>query len=307
MITTLTGDNGFLVRQTLDKQVAAYLKNNDELGLERLDGEEASFERLQEAMLATPMFASNKLVVIKNADKNKELLEQFEHIFDAIPETTEVILVIPKVDKRAKYAKVLQKKTDYQEFGAVDSPNLARWLVDTAKQKQATISLSDAQYLVERVGTNQAILGQEIDKLILHDSKITREIIDNLTEPTPQSTVFELLDAAFAGNTAKALRLYEEQRRLKVEPLAILGMIAWQLHILAIVATAKDKNQAEVAKEARIHPFVINKSKATLRKLSFSRLKQLIEDALTLDIRLKSESIEADDALKHYLLSLAIS
>ncbi len=70
----------------------------------------------------------------------------------------------------------------------------------------------DAKYLVMRVGANQQTLSNELAKLLSYDKAITRQTIDLLTEQTPQSTIFELLDAAFAGNSKKAMELYAEQR-----------------------------------------------------------------------------------------------
>jgi DNA polymerase-3 subunit delta len=303
MITTLTGDNSYLILEQVAKTKKSFLSKYDELGLERLDAEEVTFERLKEALLSPPFFVEHKLVIIKNAGANKEFMEQLEQIIDAIPDSTDTLLVIPKIDKRAKYAKVLKERTQLKEFGVSSTHELSAWVVSTAKELGATIQQADALYLVERVGSNQATLRHELEKLVLVNPTITRDLINEHTELLPQSTVFELLDAAFAGNYKKALAIYEEQRRLRVEPLAILGMVAWQLHILAIVATAKDKTPGDIAKEAKVHPFVVNKSKNALKKLSYSRLKGLVSEALELDIRLKSKAIYADDAMRNFLLS----
>lgn len=304
MITTLTGENGLMIQDELDQAVKSFVDQHGDMALERVDGEEADYTRLQESLISLPFLSPKKLVVLKNAVGNKQLIENFEHIFASIPETTDVILVAPKLDKRAKYYKLLKEETTFKECSELDARQLALWLVDQAKSNQATIKLSDAQYLVERVGTNQLILRHELQKLALYNPEITRETIDGLTERLPQSTVFELLDAAFAQNKQKVMAIYNEQRKLKVEPLAILGMIGWQLHILAVVAAAKDKNPAKIAKQAKVHPFVVSKSMRVVQKLPLSRLKQLIHQALELDIRLKSQSIDADDALKHYLLAI---
>lgn len=304
MIITLAGNNRFLLKQAIDEKTQAFIDKQGDLGLERVDAEEASFERVKESLLGLPFLADKKLVVVSRIETNKQLLENLEHIIDTIPEMTDVILVISKLDKRAKYYKYLQKNTEFIEYGDQDEQALARWLVERANNEGGKLSREDALYLINRLGTNHAILQQELDKLMLFSPDVTRTMIDEQTEAQPQSTVFELLDAAFAGNHKKAMKLYDEQRKLRVEPLAILGMVAWQLHILALVATAKDKQPGDIAKEAKVHPFVVNKSRGLLKNLSYSHLKQLINRALELDIRLKSQAIEADDALRHFLLSI---
>jgi len=87
--------------------------------------------------------------------------------------------------------------------------------------------------------------------------------------------------------------------------MAIIGMIAWQLNILAIVKTAGDRSVDEIAKAAKLNPFVVRKSMSVANKLSLAQLKKLIKDCAELDVRLKSEPINADDAIQNLLLQIA--
>jgi DNA polymerase III delta subunit len=113
------------------------------------------------------------------------------------------------------------------------------------------------------------------------------------------------LEAAFAGNVRRALALYEEQRALKVEPAQIIAMLAWQLHVLAVIKTAGSRSTDQIAKEAKLNPFVVRKSQAIANKTSLTGLKRLIADLLEIDVKTKRTSIDADEALQHYLLKLS--
>ncbi|HXR50083.1 MAG TPA: DNA polymerase III subunit delta, partial [Verrucomicrobiae bacterium] len=203
------------------------------------------------------------------------------------------------------YHRFLKKATGFREFPELDQNGLARWLTDMAKERNGSLSPGDARYLVERVGANQQLLANELEKLLLYNAKITRETIDLLTDPTPQSTIFQLLEAAFVGNKRRALELYAEQRALKVELPQIIAMLTWQLHILVIIKTAGDRSADDIAKEAKLNPFVIRKSEGIARNLTLAQLKQLIADLLKIDVRSKRESIDPDEALQHYLLNLS--
>ncbi|HEY1835420.1 MAG TPA: DNA polymerase III subunit delta [Candidatus Saccharimonadales bacterium] len=305
MKVTLTGGNSFGLRGELDKLVANFLDEHGDMALERLDGEEATFERMQEALQSLPFLASKKMVVLRGPSANKQFAENAERLLTELPETTDVILAEPKLDKRLAYYKFLKKATDFREFVPLDASGLARWLMQAAKDRGGSLSSSEASFLVNRVGANQQLLGNELEKLALYDPKITRANIELLTEATPQSTIFELLEAAFAGNTKRAFKLYEEQRALKVEPQQIIAMLAWQLHILALVKTAGDRTSDQIAREAKLNPYVVRKSAAIARKLSLPELKTLIANLLEIDTRLKREPINADEALQNYLLQLA--
>lgn len=294
-----------MLRVELNTLVRQFLGTHGDMALERLDGDEVTFERLQEALQSLPFLASKKMVVLRAPSANKQFTEHAERLLKELPETTDVILVEPKLDKRSSYFKLLKKVTDFREFAELDRAGLSRWLVTAANAQGGSISQSDALYLVERAGANQQLLSHELEKLLLYELKITKQSIDLLIEPTPQSTVFELLEAAFAGNTKRAQQLYEEQRALKVEPQQIIAMLAWQLHILALIKTAGDRTPDLIAREGKINPFVVRKSAAIARKMSLTDLKNLIYDLMTIDRRLKREALDADEALKNFLLIIA--
>ncbi len=272
------------------------------MGLERLDGEEVSYDRMREALESLPFLASKKLVVLQKPSANKEFIEKAADLLANVPETTDVLVVEPKPDKRTSYFKFLKKAAELKEFNELDENSLARWITEQAKQRQGTVSLADARYLVQRVGLNQQLVGNELDKLLNYDLEISQQTINLLTDPTPQSTIFELLDAAMAGKTKRALELYEEQRAMKVEPQQILAMLAWQLHVLAVVKTAVGKDAASIAKEAKINPYVVRKTQNLARHMSLPQIKRLVRSTLELDIRLKSQPIDPDEALLTLLM-----
>jgi DNA polymerase-3 subunit delta len=305
MILTLVGPNTFLVQQELNRLVADFVKAHGDLALERLDGEETSYEKIAESLQSLPFLASRKLVVLRCPSASEEFTEKFEQLIKNIPEGTSVILVEPKPDKRTAFYKLLKKTTDFNEYGELGERELPNWLVEQAGLQGGTLKLGDANYLVQRVGADQQLLSSELGKLLSYNPAITRSSIDLLTEPAPQSSVFELLDAAFAGNTKRTLDLYKEQRAQKVEPQQIMAMIAWQLHILAVVKTAGERGTDEIAKEASLNPYVVRKSMQTAKKITYKNLKTLIHEAFLLDVSMKSQNIDADDALQQFLLSLS--
>ena len=305
MITTLTGENSFAWAKILREQVDKFVAEFGDLALQRIDGEEAEFAVISEALISLPFLSNKKLVVLRSPSKNKDFQERVEQVLADVSETTDVIIIEPKLDKRLSYYKYLKSKTDFKEFNELDINALSTWLAARAKQLGGSISSNDARYLVERVGLNQQLLGNEIDKLALHNPTVTRQTIDLLTDETPQSTIFQLLESAFSGNSRKALKLYQEQRTLKVEPQQIVAMIAWQLHVLAIIKYAGDRSIDEIAKDSKSNPYVLRKSQLIADELSLSQLEFLIKQLLDIDNKSKSTSIDIDEALKNYLLTVS--
>jgi DNA polymerase III subunit delta len=305
MVICLSGESRFSLDADLTRLMTAFVSQYGDMALERLDGETASFERLQESLQSLPFLAERKLVVMRTPGVNKRFAEQAAGLLGDLPDTTDVIIVEPKLDKRSSYYKLLKQKTDFREFAEPDEAGLASWLAAEAGSRGGHIQPADARFLIERLGAEQQLLSSELDKLLLYNPAVTRSAIELLSEPTPQSTIFELLEAAFAGDTARALQLYRDQREQKVDTAQVVAMLTWQLRIVALIKTAGNRPAAEIASTAKLNPYVVRKTQGIAQGLSSTRLKQLVADLLAIDVRSKRQGIDVDEALQNYLLSLA--
>lgn len=304
-VVTITGENDFARSAELRNLVSGFVADEGDLALEQIDGEDTEFLRIQEAVTSLPFLANKKMVVLRSPSKSKEFSEHAEELLNGLPETTDLVMYEPKFDKRSSLYKLLKKQSDFREFTSLDGAELQRWAVDEAKKQGAQLSLGDARYFVERIGQNQQLLSGEIEKLSVLGGSIDRERINKMTDPTPQSTIFQLIGAAVRGNSKEALRLYDEQRTLKVEPQQIIAMFAWQLHMMAVVKSAGDRSPEQIAREAKLNPYSVGKSATLVRNITMQSLMQKIDDLLMIDLRSKRESFDLDDALKHYILKFA--
>lgn len=305
MTTTLTGDDAFALQAELGKLVAEFVARFGEMAYERIEGNEADYDQILAAIQSVPFLSERKLLVLKEPSANKRFTENIEALLANVPETTDLVIVEPKFDKRSVYYKVLKKSSDYHEFAKLEEKDLVTWLIKAAKEQKGSVSAPDARLLIERVGTDRPRLANELEKLLLYEPHITTQTIELLTELEPQGSIFDLLAAAFAGNTKQAITLYREQREQKIEPQRIIAMLTWQLWVLAIIKAAGNKTTESIAREAKLNPYVVQKSQRVARQLSLSQLKQLTAELLSIDVRSKRESIDIDEALQNYLLSLS--
>lgn len=306
MITTLSGENAFGLRHALRQAIAQFVAAYGDLALEQFDGEETEAPVVAGALTALPFLAARKLVVLRGFATNKQFVETAAELLANVPETTDVLVVEPKLDKRSSYYKWLKAHTDFQEFAMLDERALAAWAVEYAASRGATLGRSDASWLIARVGDNQQRLAHELEKLtIAAGSAITRAHIEQLTEATPQSKIFDLIDAALAGDTRRAAELYREQRALKVEPPQIIAMLGWQLHILLLLKTAGQRTPDQIARDAKLSPFVVRKNSTIARRLSLTRLKSLVARLADLDARSKRQTLDLDEALQNYLVEIS--
>lgn len=304
MIRSLCGANSFLLHKQLRQLVDEYVQQYGDMALERLDGEEVEYDKIREAIESLPFLAAKKLVVLRNPSSNKEFMERYEALLADVSEITDIIIYETKLDKRTAYAKFLQKRTDFYEHKMLDEAGLAGWLASAAKDQHAQLTTTNARLLVQRVGSNQQQLWRELEKLIAYNPDISKESIMLLVDEAPQSKIFDLIDAIFAGQTQRALSLYQDQRAQKVEPQQIMAMMAWQLHVLSLVAAAGTRSAADIAQVSGISPYVIGKSQTIMRRISLPQLRRAVEELLRIDVASKSSALDIDDALQAYMLRL---
>jgi DNA polymerase-3 subunit delta len=304
MVNILAGENWLGVKQALDGLVARFVEQNGELAVEKVDASEVSLDEITGVLGTQSLLMPKKLCVIYDLSKNKDAVVAIEQILSLGANGMEIILVEGKLDKRSAYYKTLKKQPGFSEFEELDEQGAVKWLIEQAKQLDATLSRGDAQYLYSRVGGSQSRLHNELKKLVDFEPKITKQTIDELTEPTPSSSIFDLLSAAFSGDKKRAVRLYDDQRQQKVEPQRILGMLGWQMHIVAMVKSAKDTSPAELAKKASINPYVIQKSSQIASRLDRDQTKFILSELVNIDWSIKNKSIDADDAIKNLLVRI---
>ena len=302
MTHIFTGDNSYEIKKRYIALVDNFIKQHGNLALEKFDGDEVSVQKVVDAVNNLPLLASKKMVVINDL-QNKEVLEIVAEL--DVSDSCELVITASKIDKRDGYYKKLSKLPGFVSLSTSSEKSLPSWVINETKMRGGTIDQYNARYLVDMIGFDQMLLSSEINKLITYSSDITKETIDLLCQPTPQTTIFQLLDAAFTGNLQEALKLYNEQRVQKVEPIAIMGMIAWQLHTLTIIKLAGKRTPSEIAKDAQIKPYVVQKSMKIAKRIRFQHLKHLVSEATRLEIDLKSKNIDPDEALMYYITLVA--
>lgn len=299
MTIVIAGENAFARRRELAARVHAFAQQHGELAIERLDGEDVDFAEVKRTLSETSLFAPERLIVLTNPGAHKQFQENAKELLADIPETTQVIVVETKPDKRTSYYKFL-KKQELVDASPLDSRQLPTWMMEYAREQGSAIARSDAQYLVDRVGEDQQRLASEIEKLSAAGEKITHTSIDSLTDKSPQGKIFDLLDAAFAGNLSRAMDLYDEQRAQKVEPQEIMAMIGWQLRQIALAKFAKGHSLSE----AKISGYGAQKAETAARHMTQQGLKDAVQRLTELDAQSKRSSLDVDESVRTYLLTL---
>jgi DNA polymerase-3 subunit delta len=304
VILTLTGENTFAIAQAEKQLIAAFTKKHGANAVERVDAEGLALARLPDLLQGATLFAPARLVIIKNIAANKPILEPLGEALAHAADDTTIVVADGMLDKRTKLYKFLKAKSSFKDFTLLSDGQLTKWLQDEAAQLGGQLGMPEAQHLLNRVGRDQWRLANEISKLVDYRAQVSIEAINNLVEPSPEGTVFELLDAALSGKTDEVRQLISLLKTGE-DPYKLFGLLASQVHALAVVATAGSRSPDVIAKDAGLHPFVVRKTQAVARRLGPARVAQIAADVATCDVQLKSTGADPWDLLQLCLYKIA--
>src|SRR4029078_10393962 len=126
-----------------------FVREYTDMGLERLDGDEADMPRILESVSSLPFLTLRKMVVLRQPGVQKAFAEHIVDILKEVADTTYLVIVEPKLDKRLTYYKTLKKETDFREYNELDASGLARWAIDFTKEQGGSLSNGDARLLID--------------------------------------------------------------------------------------------------------------------------------------------------------------
>ena len=134
------------------------------------------------------------------------------------------------VDKAGLYVPVWPMRLD--EFST--------WLAQRMSSRGLNPDRAAIAALAERVEGNSLAAAQEIDKLaLLHGAApLDAQTLEDLVADSARYDVFKLIDAALGGDATRALRILAGLRGEGDAVPALMGMILYQLQILARLAAA---------------------------------------------------------------------
>ena len=311
MIFLFTGEEKFLLDKQLSTWKDAFIKKYWENNLYIFQEDNFNAENIASALAGWWLFDDKKFIIIKWIPKdsfqkvpNSEYLklEDFitEHI-DNLPEDNVIVFVSYKPDKRTKFYKFLSKNSNIQtkEFKLLNEKQLLAYLTDSYP-----ISLSDANYLIEKVWTNLMLLNNELQKILKISNKIDQRLIDKYVVQNVEQDAFKLLDNL---SNKKFLKILSNLEESKEDFFKILWLLYWNLKNIILILEQKKKGESAkwIASKLSLHPFVVNKIYKS--KYDFNLIKLLFSELVNLDFNIKNWKIDVNLAylyLKRALLKL---
>ncbi len=257
------GDEPFLVG-SYKKRMREAISGDDTMNFNYFEGKNPDVREIISLADTMPFFAERRLILVDTSGFFKGAPEELVEYLPQMPDTTCMIFCENEVDKRNRLYKKVKELGHVAELNKQDSAQLMQWAAGILTKDGKKITRQVMEYFLERTGDDMENIRTELEKLICYTmgrDVITKDDIDAVGTVHVSNRIFEMVSAIVAGNTKKALDLYEDLLTLKEPPMRILFMIARQFNqvLQTKELMAQGANKSEIASKIKVPPFAAGK------------------------------------------------
>ncbi|MEP6884283.1 MAG: DNA polymerase III subunit delta [Gammaproteobacteria bacterium] len=234
-IYLVSGDEPLLVGETADAvRAAARVAGYADRTVFFIDRNFA-WDELRQASQSMSLFAERRLFELRMpSGKPDKGADQLAQLAAQTPPDILCLVVTDKLDTKASgapWVRAVEKHGVWVAVWPVTTAALPGWLHARAKLLKAEIEPAAAQLIVDRVEGNLLAAKQELEKLCLlaNGKPISADLVLRSVGDSARYDVFQLAEAAAAGDGARALRVLLGLKSEGVEPTLILWALVREL------------------------------------------------------------------------------
>lgn len=317
-IFVIFGDEEFQKVQTIEQTLDRLLPPEIDRGMALCEYDGAKAEDAGGPGLAAvladlrtlPFLSDRRVVLIRDADKfisaHREKLEDYCRAPSAVGT---LILECRTFLKTTRLAKAIPA-SGLLECRKLRGDALIAFAVEQARKTGKQLDPATAALLVERIGNDQGMVANEIEKLALYIAerpRITAEDIATLVGLTREELIFATVDAAAQGRAAEALTRWRQMLALDKDVIyPALGGIAWKLRSLLSAHQQKTAggNLYAIANKTGFYNRQDDLAKI-LSRLSESRIARAVAQIALLDQQVKTGLRSIESGVEAVLVGLA--
>lgn len=250
-----------------------------------IDGKSVTSSQIIQECQQLPIMSNKRLIVVKDAERIMD--DKLSEYLQNPAETTCLVLILRKIDKRLGIYKTLGKYAEIQEYDHPNERDVINWIQQYIKAKKKRISLNDATSIADILENNLTGIMQELDKLITYAGNrenITEKDIETILSENKSWDSFALTNEIQNKNASGAIKKINDLLDQGNSVQQILGSIRWALTRLWQV---KDGD----GKELNIPPYFLSKLKNQAEKFSFAELKNGLIKLLAIEKLIRTYDI----------------
>lgn len=277
----LFGDEPYLVGN-YKKRLREAVAGDDTMNFNYFEGKNPDVKEIISLADTMPFFSERRLILIDGSGFFKSAPEELVNYLPQMPDTTCMIFCESEVDKRNRLYKKVKEMGYAAELNKQDSAQLMKWAAGILAKDGKKITKQVMEYFLERTGDDMENIRTELEKLTcyaLDRDVITKEDVEAVGTVHVSNRIFDMVSAIVAGNTKKAMDLYEDLLTLKEPPMRILFLIARQFNQLLQVKEllAAGCGKGDIASRIKVPPFAAGKLITQARAFTKEQILSYVE------------------------------
>lgn len=303
-VILITGDERFLVEQKLSEFCSNL--SFPELNLENIDIENEGEDDVIDRLYQVP-FADEKRIIVIHGDvfsKNYNRLTKYCSNPDS--DTTVLILVVDKEDRRTKLFKAISANGLVLTFNRLKEKQFLEFIRDFFQRNGLTLTDDLCNYISQRSGyllsdeASLQTLVQSFTNIILSGKPLTEDTVNAYVKPFLNTNVFSLTKHIGNGDINKALCTINELIESGVEELQIFGLIRRHYRILYKLSTGIRPE------DIGLSPFMLGEFKNECERTSPARVSAYLDKVQTMYSYVRRGQISTRLGIETLLVQLAI-
>ncbi len=262
-IYLFSGEEEFLKREPLDKLMGLLVSPaHRDFDLDILHASRSSATEIINKASTFPTASERRLVIVYDADKlsppDKKLLLTY---LRGIPDSSCLVLVTAKLDKRTKFYLDLEKVAVVVDFPGLYENQIPSWISNRVKNLGKNITAEAIQVLQNWAGKSLADLANEIEKLILfvgHRKTITADDAGKVVGYTGSDNIFQLLNSVGRKDTRKALEVLNNLFSYGEPPGTMIFWLTEHLiRLLKVKEFDQEKSDVSLSSYLKVHSYFL--------------------------------------------------
>ena len=290
----------------LEEELNKIFKNKSDI--EVIDFANSNINEIINLASYTSLFNDNKNILVKNFDistKDIDLLEKY--IESPNPLTTIVFTINNKVDERKKIVKLLKDNKTYINIKPLNYKDISQKLMDIAKKKGYKLYLNDANYITFASLSNYDIAYLQLEKVFLYYNKpceIEKRVLDNLISQSIDDNNFKFVDSVIKRHIPEAVKMINDFKLLKIEPLILISMLAKEYRNILIAKDFYQKGYSsqKIKESLGLLDWQLEKLINNTYNHSINELEDKLIELTKLDYELKTSKIDKYLGLEMFIL-----
>ena len=207
---------------------------------------------------------------------------------------TLLLITMPRLDasrQRSKWFKAIEKKGVVVQVWPVKAEQMPGWIKNRAQHHGLQLSYDAARLLAQHTEGNLLAAAQELDKLRLNygvGNLGIDQVMDSVSGHA-HYTVFELVDAALAGDTVRAVRIIRSLRAEGSPQPVVLWALGREVRLLAEIAEAMQLREPLAAVFSKHGVWKTRQQAVTdcVHRISLARCHQMLHLLARIDDTIK--------------------